>query len=69
MDRTAPPRRYCDSVELSQGRNGVTMMSVNYQSLATCGYAIIWTSGEYCQAVRDDRDVTFRWNGEQWVEL
>jgi hypothetical protein len=25
--------------------------------------------GEYCQANRDERDVTFRWNGERWLEL
>jgi hypothetical protein len=44
-------------------------MSANYQSLTNWGYSIIWASGEYCQAARDERDVTFRWNGEQWVEL
>jgi hypothetical protein len=44
-------------------------MSANYQALANWGYSIIWTAGEYCQAIRDERDVTFRWNGERWMEL
>lgn len=69
MDSHASSRRYSDSVELSQGRYGESAMSANYQALAVWGYSIIWTSGEYCQANRDERDVTFRWNGERWVEL
>jgi hypothetical protein len=69
MDSPATSRRYSDSVELSQCRNGETAMSANYQALANWGYSIIWTAGEYCQAIRDERDVTFRWNGERWMEL
>jgi hypothetical protein len=69
MDTPAPWRRYSDGVELSQCRNGETSMSANYQALANWGYSIIWTAGEYCQAIRDERDVTFRWNGERWMEL
>ena len=44
-------------------------MSANYQSLANWGYSIIWAAGEYCQAHREERDITFRWNGERWIEL
>jgi hypothetical protein len=69
MDSQGRSRRYSDSVELSQGRNGESAMSANYQALTVWGYSIIWTSGEYCQANRDERDVTFRWNGERWLEL
>lgn len=44
-------------------------MIANYQALADWGYSIIWAAGEYCQANREERDVTFRWNGERWIEL
>ena len=44
-------------------------MNANYHVLALWGYSIIWASGAYCQAVRGERDATFRWNGESWVEL
>jgi hypothetical protein len=44
-------------------------MIANYQALADWGYSIIWAAGEYCQANREERDVTFRWNGERWIEM
>ena len=69
MDRSLAPRRYSPGGEMPQPQHGGSTMSANYQSLTNWGYSIIWASGEYCQAARDERDVTFRWNGEQWVEL
>lgn len=69
MDDGPAPRRYSNGVELSQRHNGEPTMSANYHVLANWGYSIIWASGEYCQAIRDDRDATFQWNGERWVEL
>ena len=69
MDSGHAPRRYSAGVDLSQRQNGEREMTMNYQTLASSGYSIIWTSGDYCQAIRGDRDVTFRWNGERWIEL
>jgi len=69
MDSPRPSQRYSDGDELSQCRNGETAMNANYHVLANWGYSIIWTAGEYCQAIRDERDVTLRWNGERWMEL
>jgi len=69
MDSSQAPRRYSIGVEMSQQHNGETSMTAHYQLLASWGYSIIWASGDYCQAIRGERDVTFRWNGERWVEL
>jgi len=69
IDFPLAPRRYSNGVEMSQRHNGETAMNAHYQLLAGWGYSIIWASGDYCQAIRGDRDTTFRWNGEQWVEL
>ena len=69
VDGSSAPRRYSDGGELPQGRSGESSRSANYQSLANWGYSIIWAAGEYCQAHREERDVTFRWNGERWIEL
>jgi hypothetical protein len=69
MDSPPASRRYSNRIELSQRQNGERALSANYRDLAVWGYSIIWASGEYCQAIRDERDVTFKWNGERWVEL
>lgn len=37
--------------------------------LAQSGYQIIWVSGAYCRACRNDRDVILRWDGEGWLAL
>lgn len=69
MDEPPSSRRYSNGGDLTQGRNGESSMIANYQALADWGYSIIWAAGEYCQANREERDVTFRWNGERWIEL
>jgi hypothetical protein len=69
LDLTSVPRRYSEYDEMSQLPSGEPGMIANYQLLACCGYSIIWAAGEYCHAIRGDRDATFRWNGDHWVEL
>lgn len=37
--------------------------------LAAIGYQIVWISGAYCRAQREDHDTLFRWDGERWLAL
>ena len=39
------------------------------KQLADIGYQIVSLSGDYCCAIRGDREVMLKWDGESWIVL
>jgi hypothetical protein len=44
-------------------------MNWTHHLLANNGYQIVWSSGQYCRAMREGRDMLLRWTGEQWIVM